>query len=256
MAEPLSTRQSGNSQGIARILELQTELGSAMRITDLPAGERPRERLSTLGVAHLSDRELLAIVLGTGTRGVGAHVLAEQLLNTYGSILDLARAHHTDLTAIPGMGLAKSCAVVSMFELGRRLPKRKIKPRPLLTSTQDLHAIVEPLLRGRSRERLVLLVCNALHRVIHCEVVTEGMADRATVPVREILTTVLRRDGYGFALAHNHPDDDPRPSLADIEATQRLRFAAAEIGLTFLDHIVVTEQTWRRVNVPGGSWPS
>jgi DNA repair protein RadC len=141
MAEHPSTPQRGTSQRIARI-------------ADLPGGDRPRERLSTLGVAHLSDGELLAIVLGTGIRGVGAHVLAEQLLTTYGSILDLARAHHTDLTAIPGMGLAKSCAVVSMFELARRLPKRKPTPRPRLTSTQDLHAIVNPLLTGRSRERL------------------------------------------------------------------------------------------------------
>lgn len=226
------------------------------RIADLPLTERPRERLAAVGVAHLSERELLAIVLGTGSRGVGAHVLAEQLLTTYGSILDLARAHHSDLAGVPGMGLAKSCAVASMFELGRRLPKCKPKARPQLTSTQDLHAIVDPLLRGRSRERLVLLVCNAIHRVIHCEVMTEGMADRATVPVREILTTVLRRDGQGFALAHNHPDGDPRPSPADIAVTQQLRFAAAKVGLTFLDHIIVTDHTWRRVNVPGGSWPA
>jgi hypothetical protein len=96
-----------------------------MRITDLPVAERPRERLSALGVAHLSDRELLAIVLGTGTRGTGAHLLAEHLLVAYGSILDLARAHHTDLAAIPGMGLAKSCAVAALFELARRLPKSR-----------------------------------------------------------------------------------------------------------------------------------
>jgi DNA repair protein RadC len=253
MAEHVSTRPLGISQRIAPIAELRTDDASARRLTDLPVTERPRERLSTLGAAHLSDRELLAIVLGTGIRGLGAHVLAEQLLTTYGSILDLARAHHTDLAAIPGMGLAKSCAVVSMFELGRRLPKRRPTPHPLLTCTQDLHAIVEPLLRGRTRERLVLLVCNALHRVIHCEVVVEGMAERATVPVREILTTVLRRDGHGFALAHNHPDGDPRPSQADVDVTERLRFAATQIGLKFLDHIVVTDNTWRRVNVPGGS---
>jgi DNA repair protein RadC len=256
MAEHQSTRQSGISHRIVRLAELETGRGNGARITELPLTERPRERLSAVGVAHLSDRELLAIVLGTGIRGVGAHVLAEQLLTTYGSILDLARAHHTDLTAIPGMGQAKSCAVVSMFELARRLPKRKPTPRPRLTSTQDLHAIVNPLLTGRTRERLVLLVCNASHRVIHCEVVVEGMAERATVPIREILTTVLRRDGHGFALAHNHPGGDPQPSQADIEVTQQLRFAAAEIGLRFLDHIVVTDHTWRRVNVPGGSWPA
>jgi DNA repair protein RadC len=76
------------------------------------------------------------------------------------------------------------------------------------------------------------------------------------VPIREILTAMLRWDGHGFALAHNHPTDDPRASPADIEVTQQLRFAAAEIGLHFLDHIIVTDQTWRRVNVPGGDWPA
>jgi DNA repair protein RadC len=118
---------------------------------------------------------------------------------------------------------------------------------PMLRSTADLISVVGPMLRGRSRERLVLVVCDASHRVIGCEVLSEGAVDRAIVPVREVAVAVLRRDGKVFALAHNHPAGDPTPSDADVEATFQVEAAAIALGLHFLDHIVVTDSTWRRV---------
>jgi DNA repair protein RadC len=223
-----------------------------MRIIDLPAPERPRERLSSIGVRHLADRELLAMVLGTGgSRGAGAHTLAERLLTIYGSVLELARAHPSDLTRIPGIGVAKASAVVSAFELARRADRPP--ERTVIASTTDLLEVVTPLLKGHTRERLVLVVCDAMHRVIGCEVLAEGSADRAIVPVREILVAVLRRDGQAFAVAHNHPGDNPDPTDSDIEATVRLWAAADGLGLRFLDHLVVCDTTWRRVPVPAGT---
>ncbi|MBX6357012.1 MAG: DNA repair protein RadC [Micromonosporaceae bacterium] len=223
-----------------------------MRIIDLPAPERPRERLSTIGARHLADRELLAMVLGTGgTRGAGAHTLAERLLTTYGSVLELARAHPADLTRIPGIGVAKAAAVVSAFELARRASRTS--ERAVISCTTDLLDVVTPLLQGQARERLVLVVCDSVHRVLSCEVVTEGSAEQAIVPVREIMVAVLRRDGVAFALAHNHPDGSPEPSDSDIEATLRVRSAAAGLGLRFLDHLVICDTTWRRVEAPAGS---
>jgi DNA repair protein RadC len=223
-----------------------------MRIIDLPVPDRPRERLSTIGARHLNDRELLAMVLGTGgSRGAGAHTLAEQLLTTYGSVLELARAHPSDLTRIPGIGVAKASAVVSAFELARRADRTP--ERTVISSTTDLLDVVTPLLKGHARERLVLVVCDAMHRVISCEVLTEGAADRAVVPVREILVAVLRRDGQAFAIAHNHPDGNADPTDSDIEATVRVRAAADGLGLRFLDHLVVCDTTWRRVPPPAGT---
>jgi DNA repair protein RadC len=223
-----------------------------MRISDLPAPERPRERLSTIGAHNLADRELLAMVLGTGgSRGAGAHMLAERLLTTYGSVLELARAHPLDLARIPGIGVAKASAVVSAFELARRADRTS--ERALIECTTDLLELVCPLLRGHARERLVLVVCDSMHKVTSCQVLTEGAADRAIVPVRDILVAVLRRDGQAFAMAHNHPDGDPHPSPSDVEATLRVRAAAEGLGLRFLDHIVVTDTTWARVPVPTGS---
>jgi DNA repair protein RadC len=217
-----------------------------MRIADLPVLDRPRERLSSVGPAALADRELLAMMLGTGgARGAGAHDLAERLLSTFGSVGELARAHPADLVGVAGIGPAKASAVVAAFELARRVSRPTTAPT--LHSTSDLLAMVGPYLRGRTRERLVLVVCDAGHRVTSCEVLTEGAADRAILAVREIAVGVLRRDGKAFALAHNHPTGDPLPSEADIEATLRVEDAAQALGLRFLDHLVITDDSWARV---------
>jgi DNA repair protein RadC len=214
-----------------------------MLIADLPPVERPRERLSMQGAGPLADRELLALVLGTGgARGSGAHHLAERLLGRFGSLAALARAHPADLVGVPGVGPAKAAAVAAAFELGRRAARSPASR--VVTSTADLVQVVAPLLRGRDRERLALVVCDTANRVTSCEVISEGSASRAFVPVREVAVAVLRRDGKAFALAHNHPSGVLTPSAADIEATQRVREAADALGLRFLDHLIVTESGW------------
>jgi DNA repair protein RadC len=217
-----------------------------MRIADLPTVERPRERLSQLGAPALADRELLAMVLGTGgSPGVGAHDLAERLLARFGSVAALARAHPADLATVPGMGWAKSSAITAAFELARRADRA---PEALtIRSTHDVVTVVSPMLRERSRERLVIVVCDQAHRVLACEVLSEGAADRSFVPVREAVVAVLRRDGKAFALAHNHPGGDPTPSPADLASTVQVDAAASAVGLRFLDHVIVTDAGWRRV---------
>jgi DNA repair protein RadC len=214
-----------------------------MRIADLPTSERPRERLSLLGPTALADRELLAVMLGTGGRpGCGAHDLAERLLARFGSVAGLARAHPSDLIGTAGMGAAKASVLAAAFELARRADLPTTSAR--LSTTADIVPVVMPLLGARTRERLVVVVCDNTNRVLGCEVVSEGSAQRALVPVREVIVAVLRRDGKAFALAHNHPDGDPTPTPADIDASERVEIAAAAVGLNFLDHVVVTDRAW------------
>ena len=218
-----------------------------MLIADLPSVERPRERLSAHGAGSLADRELLALVLGTGgAPGLGAHQLAERLLARFGSVAALARAHPADLVGVPGVGQAKAAAIAAAFELGRRV-ERSPAARVIM-STADLVSVVAPLLRGRARERLALVVCDNANRVSSCEVISEGSAERALVPVREVAVAVLRRDGKAFALAHNHPSGELTPSPADVDATGRVEEAARTLGLRFLDHVVVTDTGWCRVD--------
>jgi DNA repair protein RadC len=219
-----------------------------MLIANLPPAERPRERLSAHGAAALSDRELVALLLGTGGAGVGAHQLAERLLAWFGSMASLAGAHPADLATVPGIGTTKAAAIVAAFELGRRVGRPSTAT--VISSSADLVPVVAPLLRGRAKERLVLVVCDNAGRVTSCEVISEGSAGRALVPVREVAVAVVRRDGRAFALAHNHPSGDPTPSAADVAATARVEQAARTLGVRLLDHVVVTDAGWCRVPTP------
>lgn len=216
------------------------------KIADLPAHERPRERLMATGGSALSDRELLALLLGTGgSRGVGAHELAERLLAGFGSLDRLARAHPAELASVSGIGTAKAASLVAAFELANR--SGASVTRPQIKSTSDIAGLVVPALRGLSRERAIVVVCNRAGRVLARETLTEGTADRTLLPVREILVTVLRHDGQSFAVAHNHPSGDPTPSGTDIEATHRMVEAARAAGLRFLDHVIIAGNRWQRV---------
>lgn len=174
------------------------------RIADIPLHDRPRERLLAEGRGALSDRELLALVLGTGGgTGVGAHELADRLLARFGSLDRLARAHPVELTSVSGIGAAKAASLIAAFEMGTR----RDAPPPVrrITSTSDIAALVAPKLRHLTRERAMVVVCDRAGKVLAVETVSEGGADRTLLPVREILVAVLRHDGQSFAVAHNHP---------------------------------------------------
>ncbi|NES13368.1 MULTISPECIES: RadC family protein [Micromonospora] len=217
-----------------------------MPLSRIPIHDRPRERLAASGAHSLSDRELLALLLGTaGVAGIGVHDLAERLLTHFGSVEGISRATLPELTSIKGIGDAKASGIVAAFELARRaaasLPPARIK------ATSDVVAITAPLLRGRCRERLLVVSCDVGGRVLGVDCVSDGAADHTLLPVREIMVAVLKRDGRQFALAHNHPSSDPTPSTQDIRGTAAVQEAAGSSGLRFLDHVIVTDAAWRRV---------
>jgi DNA repair protein RadC len=218
-----------------------------MLIAQVPASDRPRERLAAQGAAALGERELLALVLSTGTRGKGAHLVAEELLDRFGSVSALSRAGVAELTGVAGIGAAKASSLVAGFELARRTSAER--PRRL-RATSDIAAVAAPLLHGRDRERLIVISCDAALRVLGADPVSDGAADQTLFPLREIIVAVLRRDGRSFALAHNHPSGDDTPSDEDLAATKAVAQAAAVTGLRFLDHVVVTEMAWRTVDHP------
>ncbi|WP_157253565.1 JAB domain-containing protein [Nonomuraea typhae] len=216
-----------------------------MLVNDLPPHERPRERLMAAGGAALADRELLAVLLGSGFRGSGAVELATQVIEHCGDLGELARADPHRLLAVPGIGPAKAARVAAAFHLVRRAQSGP--ERPKISGTADLAAITAPMLRGLTRERLVIVVCDNQGRVLRRTVLTEGGADHTPFPVREIITTVLTMGGATFGVAHNHPTGSLTPSQADLAATARLTEAAATVGLRFLDHLIITDTAWRRI---------
>ncbi|MFI5990811.1 RadC family protein [Streptomyces sp. NPDC051362] len=218
-----------------------------MRVTDMPAGDRPRERLWELGAEALADRELLALLLGSGRRGWDAVELAGELIAAHGGLRGLARADPHALVALPGMGPAKAVRVAAAFHLARRVANVGGTERRRVAATADLAAVAAPLLRGLRHERVIVVVCDASGAVLRTARLTEGATDRSLIPVRDVLALVLASGGASFGVAHNHPTGDPTPSAPDHQATTRLREAAAVVGLRFLDHVVVTDGAWRRV---------
>ena len=216
--------------------------GPPRTMAAIPTPQRPRERLLTLGPESLADAELLAVLLGTGRRGRSALDLGHELLAEYGGPSALAGALPAELARRAGIGPVKAARVVAAFGLARRMSPPV--PRIQLRDNAAIAAAVRPWLVDARRERLVVVVCDTALRVRRAFVVTEGASDRCLVPVREILTAVLLHDGAGFAVAHNHPSGDVRPSDADEEVTAALQVAAEAVGLDFLGHLVIGGDRW------------
>jgi DNA repair protein RadC len=226
-----------------------------MLMSQVPASDRPRERLARQGAEALGDRELLALLLSTGTRGKGAHEVAEMLLDRFGSVTALGRATMAELASVPGIGSAKASALIAGFELARRSAAGDSPVPVRLRSTTDIAAAAEPLLRGRDRERLIVITCDAALRILGTDKISDGGGGQTLFPLREMIVAVLRRDGRSFALAHNHPSGDPAPSAEDVAATLAASEAAAATGLCFLDHVIVTDTAWQAVPVAGRPEP-
>lgn len=217
-----------------------------MPLSRVPVRDRPRERLAAYGVDVLSDRELLALLLGTGgATGIGVHELAERLLCRFGSVDAVGQATVAELATVKGIGSAKASGIVAAFELARRATGPSSPFR--INATSDVVRVAAPWLRNQTQQQLLVISCDAGAHVLGVDCVSDGTVDHTLPSVREIIVAVLRRDGRQFALAHNHPSGDPAPNSQDITATRAVEQAAAGAGLRVLDHAIVTDTSWRRV---------
>lgn len=221
-------------------------------MADVPVTDRPRERLLSRGAEALSDRELLALLIGSGTDGCDAVELAGQLIARHGSLYELSRTPAHELAAgLPGVGPAKAARITAAFQLGRRAAPADAGDRQYVRGSADLARIAAPLLTGLRHERVVVVVCDAAGAVLRKAALTEGAADRSLLPVRDVLALVLATGGTAFGVAHNHPTGQVEPSEPDRRATARLTAGAEAVGLRFLDHVVVTDRGWQRVEPRG-----
>lgn len=210
------------------------------------AFDPPRDRLTHCGVDALSAEELIALVLQKGQRGQGGLEAARRLARDFGSISRLARADPEEMTAVSGIDPDEAAALVSSFRLAR-LAANHSPPRSL-RSAADVAAVATREIGDATRERALVLVCDAANHLLRVVPVSEGSIDRAFLPVREILNAVLRHDGRAFAVAHNHPSGDPAPGTDDVRVTHELRAAAKVVGLRFLDHVIVAQDNWLAIS--------
>ncbi|MFV8836224.1 DNA repair protein RadC [Aquisalimonas sp.] len=210
-----------------------------MAITDWPEAERPRERLLAHGADALSDAELLAIFLRTGSRGRSAVDLARDLLQRYNGLRGLLEADRASFCAGPGLGDAKYTQLQAVLAMARRYLAADLERGDALTTPQTTRAFLQSRLRHRQREVFACLFLDNRHRVMHFEELFEGTIDAAAVYPREVVRRALAHNAAAVIAAHNHPSGVAEPSRADEQITRRLRDALGLVDIRLLDHFIV-----------------
>ncbi|MGY5708879.1 RadC family protein [Vibrio cincinnatiensis] len=210
-----------------------------MSLKLLPSESMPREKLLTRGPQSLSDAELLAIFLRTGTQGMNVLELSDFLLRESGSLRALFSASKDQFCAHKGLGEAKYVQLQAVLEMTQRYLAETLKRGGALTSPHQTKLYLSSVLRDRQREAFYILFLDNQHRVIQDEVLFEGTIDAASVYPREVVKRSLHHNAAALILAHNHPSGIAEPSQSDRRITQRLIDALALVDIRVLDHFVV-----------------
>lgn len=210
-------------------------------LNHIPLGERPQERLQIKGPAALSDAELLAILLRSGTRGLDVLSLSHEILNGIGSLRGLLRLSTEDLQTYRGIGGVKALQMQAMIEIARRILSTG-EAAPLMDSPERIYNWLRPIVDGEPVEKFWVLSLNRKNRLLRCHPVTSGTATASLVHPREVFREAIRNSASALVCAHNHPSGDPSPSQADIRATRQLREAAKVVQLDLLDHVIIGQR--------------
>ena len=214
-----------------------------MSMTDWPEAERPREKLLSQGPTALSDAELLAIFLRTGTPGQTAVELARELLGEFGSLRGLLQANQQQLCAARGLGPAKFAQLQAVLELARRHLGERLQRGNLLLNPEATRRYLITTLGDLPREVFCCLFLDTRHRLICYEELFQGTIDGASVHPREVVRRALHHNAAAVILAHNHPSGVAEPSDADQRITRRLKQALQLVDIRVLDHLVVGDRT-------------
>ena len=214
--------------------------------------DRPREKLVRHGAAALGDNELVALVIGNGSRRGSALAIANELLASYGGLHGLVRCSCEELTGVPGVGRARAAQVVAALELGRRSLSHAPGARVRITDPKQAAAYLLPRFGARAVEHLGVLLLDAKHRVLREATVAIGTLNTSAVLPREVFREAAIGGAAAIVLFHNHPSGDPTPSRDDIELTRRLAAAGVLMGIDVIDHVVLGDARYCSLKEMGG----
>lgn len=216
------------------------EVKNTEKIKSLPLEERPREKLYLHGVQALTDAELLAILLRTGTAQKSALTIAKELAHDGGLYRRLARVSDlNELTQIKGLGQAKAATLLAALEIGRRIASASPLDKVHLRCPQDCAAFLMPRLRYAMKEQFLVILLNSKNKIIGTEVISEGTLTNSVVHPREVYLPAILQHAAAICVAHNHPSGDPQPSKADRELTRVLWAAGQTLCIPLLDHVII-----------------
>ena len=216
--------------------------GRALR--ELPAAERPRERLELRGPGGLTSAELIGLLWGSGGRGRSAVDLAEDAIARFEGLTGLARASGLELEAIPGIGTAKAAQLQAAFELGRRLLADWPAGRWSVRAPADVADRLVLQMGSLEREELRVVLLNTKNVVLRVATVYQGNVSASLVRVGELFRDAVRLNAAGLILVHNHPSGDPTPSIDDLLLTKRIVEAGDVMGIDVVDHLILADQRY------------
>ena len=209
-------------------------------IKEIPLNDRPREKMAANGAAVLTDAELIAILLRTGTAEKSAIDIASEMTADGGLCKRLAGITRlNELTNIKGLGQAKAATVLAALEIGRRIASAKPIEKIHLSCPQDVADFLMPRLRYAAKEQFVVILLNNKNKVVGTEVVSEGSLSSSIVHPREVFAPAILHHAAAIMVAHNHPSGDPKPSTEDEEVTRLLLHSGKVLGIPMIDHVII-----------------
>ncbi len=201
--------------------------------------DRPREKLAKFGASVLSDAELLAIIINTGTARQSAVDLARTLIHQYSDLPELAKKNHKELSKIRGIGETKALKLLAAFEIGRRIQSKAAAQKTKITGPDEMAELYLPLTRDWKTEKFMLVLLDSANQIIRDIVLTEGILNASLVHPREVFKTAIDERAASIILIHNHPSGNPAPSSDDMKITEQLKQAGQIMGIPVKDHLIL-----------------
>jgi len=211
-----------------------------LKIKDWALEDRPREKLLQKGISSLSDTEIIAILLGSGTRNESAVELSKKILKTAKNNLnELGKLGIADLTKIKGIGEAKAITIMAALEIGRRRKLSEIINKKKITNSNDIFELFQPIIGDLPYEEFWILLLNRSNKIIEKYKISQGGISGTVIDTKIILKNAIEKLASSMILCHNHPSGNRMPSSADDQITQKLKAGADLIDVSVLDHIII-----------------
>jgi len=216
-----------------------------LKVRDLPVDDRPREKLLLHGSQSLTDAELIAILLRTGTKGKSVIQIAQELISKETNLAQLASKTSADLIKNSGIGKDKAATLLAAFEISRRiLSQTKWFSQKKITSPADVAEIFIPLLRDEVKEHFIVVCLSSSNKIIRYVDISQGNLNSSVVAQREIFKTAIENNSASIILIHNHPSENPEPSNEDISITKKIVEAGKMMDIPVFDHIIIAGNTY------------
>lgn len=216
-----------------------------MKLKQMADVERPRERLISHGEKQLSNAELMAIVLQSGSKEESALQLGHRVLSLFeGGLSDLTDVTYEELCNIKGIGPAKACQILAALELGKRSVKAKRKILGEVTSPGKVASFFQSEMQHLNKEHFVILFLNTKNMITSYETISVGSLNASIVHPREVFNRAIKKSAASIILVHNHPSGNPQPSKEDLKVTKRLKEVGEVVGINILDHLILTDKSY------------